>query len=339
MSIVFQENKSLKELNTFGVEAVANYYIEVNNEQELSDIFEDERIKDLPLLVLGGGSNMLFTRDFNGLVLHIKIGGIEVKEQGSDRYVTAGGGVVWNDLVQYCVNHGYAGIENLSLIPGTVGASPVQNIGAYGVELMDVFESCRAYDRILKTKVEFDKEACKFSYRDSIFKREGKDRYIITSVTLKLSTVPHLVLDYGAVLAELESRKVLNPSIKDVSKVISEIRVSKLPDPLTIGNSGSFFKNPIVKSEDFQKLQSVFMDIVHYPIQSDKIKLAAGWLIEQCGWKGVKVGNTGTWKNQALVLVNYGNANGLEVYEFSEAIIESVYKKFGVRIEREVNII
>src|SRR3546814_497917 len=180
---------------------------------------------------------------------------------------------------------------------------------------MDVFESCRAYDRVLKTWVEFDKAACKFSYRDSIFKREGKDRYIITTVTLKLSTVPHLVLDYGAVLAELQSRKISNPSIKDVSKVISEIRVSKLPDPLTIGNSGSFFKNPIIESVDFQKLQSIFMDIVHYPIQSDKVKLAAGWLIEQCGWKGVKVGNTGTWKNQALVLVNYGNANGLEVYE------------------------
>lgn len=339
MSIVFQENKSLKELNTFGVEAVADYFVEVINEQELSDIFEDERVKGLPLLVLGGGSNMLFTQNFNGLVLHIKIGGIKIKEQGSDRYVTAGGGVVWNDLVQYCVNHGYAGIENLSLIPGTVGAAPVQNIGAYGVELMNVFESCRAYDRVLKTWVEFDKAACKFSYRDSIFKREGKDRYIITSVTLKLSTVPDLVLDYGAVLAELENRKILNPSIKDVSKVVSEIRVSKLPDPLTIGNSGSFFKNPIIESVDFQKLQSIFMDIVHYPIQSDKVKLAAGWLIEQCGWKGVKVGNTGTWKNQALVLVNYGNANGLEVYEFSEAIIESVYKKFGVRIEREVNII
>jgi len=339
MSIVFQENKSLKELNTFGVESIANYFSEVNSEQELSDIFEDERIKNLPLLILGGGSNILFTKNFNGLVLHIKIGGIDVKEQGSDRYVTAGGGVVWNDLVQYCVNYGYAGIENLSLIPGTVGAAPVQNIGAYGVELMDVFESCRAYDRIHKSMVEFDKAACKFSYRDSIFKREGKDRYIITSVTLKLSTVPDLVLDYGAVLTELESRQILDPSIQDVSKVISEIRVSKLPDPLTIGNSGSFFKNPIIKREDFQKLQSVFKDIVHYPIQSDKVKLAAGWLIEQCGWKGVKIGNTGTWKNQALVLVNYRNASGIEVYEFSEAIIESVYKKFGVRIEREVNII
>ncbi len=339
MSILFQKNKSLKELNTFGVEALASYFCEVNSEQELIDIFNDEQIRNLPLLILGGGSNMLFTKNFNGLVVHIKIDGIEVMKQDSDRYVTAGGGVVWNDLVQYCVNHDYAGIENLSLIPGTVGASPVQNIGAYGVELMDVFESCRAYDRIDKKIIEFDKEACKFSYRDSLFKREGKDRYIITSVTLKLSTVPHLVLGYGAVLSELESRKIQNPSIKDVSKVVSEIRVSKLPDPLTIGNSGSFFKNPIIESDDFQKLQSVFKDIVHYPIQFDKVKLAAGWLIEQCGWKGIRVGNTGTWKNQALVLVNYGNASGTEVYEFSEAIINSVYKKFGVKIEREVNII
>ncbi|HUH19285.1 UDP-N-acetylmuramate dehydrogenase [Albibacterium sp.] len=339
MSIVFQENKSLKELNTFGVEALANYFCDVNSEQELIDIFKDEKIRNLPLLILGGGSNILFTKNFNGLVLHIKIDGIEVMKQDSDRYITAGGGVVWNDLVQYCVNHGYAGIENLSLIPGTVGAAPVQNIGAYGVELMDVFESCRAYDRIDKKIVEFDKRACKFSYRDSLFKREGKDRYIITSVTLKLSTVPHMVLGYGAVLSELENRKIQNPSIKDVSKVVSEIRVSKLPDPLTIGNSGSFFKNPIIEGDDFQKLQSIFKDIVHYPIQFDKVKLAAGWLIEQCGWKGVKVGNTGTWKNQALVLVNYGNASGTEVYEFSETIINSVYKKFGVKIEREVNII
>ena len=255
MNIVFQENKSLKELNTFGVEALADYFCEVNSEQELIDIFKNEQIRNLPLLILGGGSNMLFTKNFNGLVLHIKIDGIKVREQNSDRYVTAGGGVVWNDLVQHCVNHGYAGIENLSLIPGTVGAAPVQNIGAYGVELMDVFESCRAYDRIDKKIVEFDKDACKFSYRDSLFKRNGKDRYIITSVTLKLSTVPRLVLGYGAVLSELENRKIKNPSIKDVSKVVSEIRVSKLPDPLTIGNSGSFFKNPIIEGDDFQKLQ------------------------------------------------------------------------------------
>jgi UDP-N-acetylmuramate dehydrogenase len=339
MSIVLQKNKSLKKLNTFGVEAFANFFREIRSESELSEAFEEERIKNLPLLVLGGGSNILFTKNFSGLVLHIKIGGIEVREQGATRYVTAGGGVVWNDLVQYCVNQGYAGIENLSLIPGTVGAAPVQNIGAYGVELMDVFESCRAFDLHKKTIVEFDNEACKFSYRDSIFKREGKNRYIITSVTLKLSTTPNLILDYGVIIAELQNREIHNPTIKDVSEVVSQIRVSKLPDPLTIGNSGSFFKNPIIESEDFKTLQSVFMDIVHYPIQSDKVKLAAGWLIEQCGWKGAKVGNTGTWKNQALVLVNYGNATGLEVYEFSEAIIESVFKKFGIRIEREVNII
>lgn len=339
MSAAFQENRSLKKLNTFGVEAFATYFLEVNSEQDLFDIFEDERTKQFPILVLGGGSNILFTKNFDGIVLHIKIGGIQVNEQGTDRYVTAGGGVIWNDLVQYCVNHGYAGIENLSLIPGTVGAAPVQNIGAYGVELMDVFESCRAFDRQLKTMVEFDKAACQFSYRDSFFKREGKDRYIITSVTLKLSSIPKLVLNYGAILQELNNRKISDPTIKDVSKLVSEIRVSKLPDPLTIGNSGSFFKNPIIEKEDFQKLQSVFLDIVHYPIQSDRVKLAAGWLIEQCGWKGVQVGNTGTWKNQALVLVNYGNANGLEVYDFSEKIVESVFDKFGVRIEREVNII
>jgi len=339
MNIIIQENISLKEHNTFGVDAVAKYYANIENEKQIAELFEKEDVLTVPMLILGGGSNILFTRNFPGLILQIQIEGIKVKKAGTDIFVTAGGGVVWNDLVKFCVSHDFAGIENLSLIPGTVGAAPVQNIGAYGVELMDVFESCRAYDLLENKIVEFDKEACEFSYRDSFFKREGKGRYIITEVTLKLSTIPTLNISYGAVQSELQQREILRPTIQDVSKVISEIRVSKLPDPSTIGNSGSFFKNPIIEYEQFENLQSAFSDIVYYPIQSDKIKLAAGWLIEQCGWKGLKVGNTGTWKNQALVLVNNGNATGREVYDFSETIIKSVYEKFGVLIEREVNII
>jgi len=339
MNKVFEENKSLKELNTFGVEAFAKYYAKIESEEQLIQLFEKDCIQKTSLLILGGGSNILFTQNFIGLVLQIKIGGIKVRKEGLAIYVTAGGGVVWDDLVQFCVNHGFAGIENLSLIPGTVGAAPVQNIGAYGVELMDIFESCKAYDLIDEKIVEFDNNACEFSYRDSFFKRKGKGRYVITEVTLKLSAIPALNISYGAIQLELERRKIVQPTIQDVSKVVSEIRVSKLPDPSTIGNSGSFFKNPVIDIKEFEKLQSVFSDIVYYPIQPDKIKLAAGWLIEQCGWKGIRVGNTGTWKNQALVLVNNGNATGLEVYEFSETIIKSVYEKFGIIIEREVNII
>lgn len=338
MDIIFQRNKSLKQLNTFGVEAFAKYYAKVETEDQLISLLQKTDIMT-SIFVLGGGSNVLFTKDYDGLVLQIKIEGIRSKTIGTDVYVTAGGGVVWNDLVQYCVTHNFAGIENLSLIPGSAGAAPVQNIGAYGVELMDVFHSCRAYDLIHHTMVEFDREACEFSYRDSFFKRKGKEKYIITEITLKLSTIPKLNKEYGAIQFELERRNINSPTIQDISKVVSEIRQNKLPDPATIGNSGSFFKNPIVSTTQFESLKSTFSDIVYYPIQNDKIKLAAGWLIEQCGWKGRKVGNTGTWKNQALVLVNNGNATGLEVYEFSEQIIKSVYTKFGVLMEREVNIL
>lgn len=332
------KNQSLKPFNTFGVEVTANFFTEFQDERHLSFIFSQEEIKGLDVLVLGGGSNILFTKDFDGLVLLNRIGGIEVRHQEDDCFVTAGGGVVWNDLVSFCVQKDIGGIENMTLIPGTVGASPVQNIGAYGTELMDVFENCRAYDRRTGEMRIFTKEECHFSYRDSIFKNEGKDRYIITAVTLKLSMRPRLNLSYGAIQEELKRREISNPTIRDVSAVVADIRVNKLPDPSTIGNSGSFFKNPIISRAQFDDLQSSFSDIVYYPIQSGEVKLAAGWLIENCGWKGKRVGNTGTWRNQALVLVNYGNASGVEIYNFSEQIIESVFDKFGVRLEREVNI-
>jgi len=234
---------------------------------------------------------------------------------------------------------GYAGLENLSLIPGSVGAAPIQNIGAYGVELQDVFNSCTAFEIETGQIRTFTKAECHFGYRESIFKNELKGRYIITSVKFHLSLIPNLNLKYGAIGQELTTRHIIEPTISDVSKVVSHIRVSKLPDPSTIGNAGSFFKNPVISTPEFEALHARFPEVVNYPATDGAVKLAAGWLIEQCGWKGKVVGRTGTWKNQALVLVNHGGATGGEVFRFSSEIIDSVYAKFGVRLEREVNII
>lgn len=334
-----RENFTLKDLNTFGVEAHANWYVAIEDEADLRDLFTVEQWKNCERLVLGGGSNMLFVNDFNGLVIHLKIPGIRFEVSGDQVYVTAGAGVVWNELVNYCVAHGFAGIENLSLIPGSVGAAPVQNIGAYGVELQDVFHSCRALEIANVEFKTFTKEDCRFSYRDSVFKSEFKGLYIITEVRFKLSQTFKPALSYGAIADELRKREIADPGIKDLSEVVSAIRVSKLPDPTTIGNAGSFFKNPIIPESQFLKLKSDFPEMVNFPAGEGKIKISAGWLIELCGWKGKVVGNTGTWKNQALVLVNHGNATGMEIYKFSESIIENVYSKFGIQLEREVNII
>jgi UDP-N-acetylmuramate dehydrogenase len=337
--IQIHENYSLKPLNTFAIEASARWYTEINSEDDLAELFEDTQWNSVERLILGGGSNMLFTKDFEGLVIRMNIPGIRNETKRTNVFVTAGGGIVWNDLVNYCVCHELAGMENLSLIPGSVGASPIQNIGAYGVELMDIFYSCRAFEIATGTIRIFSNKECLFSYRDSIFKTRLKGKYIITEVTYKLSSEFHPQVSYGAITQELEKRGISNPSIKDISEVVSHIRVSKLPDPSTIGNAGSFFKNPLMAISDFIQLQSDFPDIVHYKVGDGLVKLAAGWLIEQCGWKGRAVGNTGTWKNQALVLVNHGNATGSEVFNLSETIIADVKKHFGVVLEREVNII
>ncbi|MEO8795263.1 MAG: UDP-N-acetylmuramate dehydrogenase [Daejeonella sp.] len=333
------ENHSLKSLNTFGVEAFARWFTEISSEEELEQLFADPNWNGAERLILGGGSNMLFVNNFEGLVIRMVIPGIRKEKIGDHVFVSAGAGVIWNDLVNYCVDHQLAGMENLSLIPGTVGASPIQNIGAYGVELQDIFYSCRAFDTQTGDVKIFTKEDCGFNYRDSIFKNEAKGRYIITEVTYKLNSDFFPSLSYGAISDELLKRGIADPGIKDVSEVVSSIRVSKLPDPSTIGNAGSFFKNPVIPLKNFVQLQSVFQDIVHYKVGEDSIKLAAGWLIEQCGWKGKVVGNTGTWKNQALVLVNHGNASGDDIYALSAAIITSVFDRFGIILEREVNII
>ncbi len=333
------ENFSLQDLNTFGVEANARWYTDINREGELKDLYAEPQWKDQPRLILGGGSNMLFTRDFEGLVIHMNIAGLKHEIKGDQVYVTAGAGEVWNDLVNYCVDHEFAGIENLSLIPGSVGASPIQNIGAYGVELQDIFYSCRAFEISTGSIRTFYKPECQFSYRDSVFKSALKGFYIITEVSFKLSKTFSPNVTYGAIRQELDTRGISKPGIKDISSVVSHIRVSKLPDPTTIGNAGSFFKNPIIPVAKFIQLQSNFPDIVYFPAIEGSVKLSAGWLIEQCGWKGRVVGNTGTWKNQALVLVNHGEATGNEILKLSEAIINTVNNMFDIKLEHEVNII
>lgn len=336
---IFQENISLKPYNTFSIPASTHYFVEVLTELALEELLNSKLIKEQPLLILGGGSNLLFTKDFDGLVIKMSIPGISAEVHGETVIVTAGAGVVWNDFVTYCVQNDFAGVENLSLIPGTVGASPIQNIGAYGVELKDVFESCSAYEIATGKRREFSHQDCHFGYRDSIFKNELKGKYIITGVSFRLSRIASINTQYGAIQEELARRGVSAPTIADVSSVVSHIRVSKLPDPSTIGNAGSFFKNPVIEQQDFLKIFEKFPELVHYPAGNGKVKLAAGWLIEQCGFRGKVVGQTGTWKNQALVLVNHGQASGQEVYSFSENIIDTVEARFGVRLEREVNIL
>jgi len=342
MELTVREHFPLKQYNTFGVEAFAKQYVEVQSEEALVWLFTDQQaLTRQRLLILGGGSNILFTKDFDGLVIRINIPGIQHAVSGNTATVTAGAGVIWNELVWYCVDRQFAGIENLALIPGTAGAAPIQNIGAYGVELKDVFVSCRVFDTQRGEFSTFDKTACRFSYRESYFKREAKGRYIITQVTLQLSLTPALNTSYGAIRAELAERDISDPTIKDVATVVSAIRTDKLPDPSTIGNSGSFFKNPIVSVQYLKQLQSTFpdKDFVCYPAGAGQVKIAAGWLIEQCGWKGKRIGDTGTWKNQALVLVNHQNASGSDIYELSERIIKDVQAQFGITLTREVNIL
>ncbi|RFZ82286.1 UDP-N-acetylmuramate dehydrogenase [Mucilaginibacter terrenus] len=334
-----QENVSLKNFNTFGIEASARYFAEISHPEELTELFADPQWHTVPRLVMGGGSNMLLVNNFDGIVIRLNIRGIEHRISHDDVVVEAGAGEVWNDLVNYCVDHGFAGMENLSLIPGSVGASPIQNIGAYGIELKDIFESCTAFELSTGEFRNFTKKECKFGYRESVFKGELAGQFIITSVKFGLSLIPNLNLKYGAIEQELAARGIISPTLKDVSQVVSHIRVSKLPDPSTIGNAGSFFKNPVISAEAFGPIQQKFPNIVNFPAGDGQVKLAAGWLIEQCGWKGKTVGHTGTWKNQALVLVNHGGATGNEVYNLSSQIIDSVYTKFGVTLQREVNII
>lgn len=334
------EHASLKELNTFHIDAKAAWFTTLTSVEALSEMVQDGVFRRFRYMLMGGGSNMLFTRDFDGLIIKNELHGIYVVEE-NDHYVwvQAAAGESWHKLVLFCVGHGYSGIENLSLIPGTTGAAPIQNIGAYGVELKDVFHSLEAVNLFTGKNEIFDKEACAFGYRDSIFKNEHKGKYCITSITLQLKKYPELNVTYGAIRDTLDKMGVVSPGIKDISDAVMRIRRSKLPDPHEIGNAGSFFKNPEISAEAFAVLKSQFPEIPGYPTDHQRIKVPAGWLIEQCGWKGKRVGNTGSHKDQALVLVNYGNATGNEIYALALEIQSSVLKKFGINIHPEVNII
>jgi len=334
------ENKSLKHLNTFGIDASARYFAECTSLEDIKAVLSDKRYAGATKLILGGGSNLLFTKDFDGLVIKNNLKGVElVKEDADFYYVRSAGGEVWHEFVMHCIDHNYAGLENLSLIPGNVGASPMQNIGAYGVEIKDSFHELQAFHINDKALHIFTNTDCKFGYRESVFKRELKDQFIITAVTFKLHKHPVLNTSYGAIEKELEAMGVTEPTIQSVSKAVCNIRSSKLPDPKKIGNAGSFFKNPEVAKSKYEALLGEFPGVVGYPLENGNVKLAAGWLIEQCGWKGKSFGDAGVHKLQALVLVNYANAKGNEIYDLSTKILESVKEKFGVELEREVNII
>ena len=290
-------------------------------------------------MILGGGSNVLFTGNFDGLIIKNKLGGLEViAESDTEVLVRAGAGVVWHDLVMFCVDRGYGGIENLSLIPGCVGAAPMQNIGAYGVEVKDVFDELTAFNLNEKVEQTFTAVECEFGYRESVFKRRLKGRYLISSIQLRLSKQPKINTSYGAIESELESMKIQDPTIKDVSRAVINIRSSKLPDPAELGNAGSFFKNPIVSNEKAEEMKSLHSDIPTYAF-GDASKVAAGWLIEQCGFKGKRFGNCGSHAKQALVLVNYGGSNGGEIFQLSEQIQAAVLDKFGINLEREINVV
>ncbi len=334
-----QENISLKPYNTFGIDVNARYFVEVTTIPELIAALS---LKNYPEpFILGGGSNMLLTKDLNKLVIYVNLKGKYIISQDtSHALVTAMAGENWHELVQWALAHNLGGIENLSLIPGNVGSAPIQNIGAYGVELKDVFERCTAVHSKTKKQKTFSLKACKFGYRTSIFKEKEKGNYIITSVTLKLTKNNHKInTTYGAIESYLQEQNIKDPTIQDVSNAVIAIRKSKLPDPAEIGNSGSFFKNPVIPKQAFNTLQQKYPNMPFYKVSEDQYKVPAGWLIEQCGFKGKRFGDAGVHTKQALVLVNYGSATGKEILELSNKIQETVKKQFDIALENEVNII
>ena len=334
------ENNPLLKLNTFGVDVKAKYFTSINTINELIEVTKTNVFKDLELLILGGGSNILFTKDFDGLVILNNIKGKEIIEQNQQSiFLKIGAGENWHELVMYCVDNGWGGIENLSLIPGNTGTAPMQNIGAYGVEIKETFVELEALEISSGKIVKFNNSDCEFGYRESVFKNKMKNQYIILNITLELKKNPVLNINYGDVKAILESQNIKNPDIKEVSNAIISIRQSKLPDPKKIGNSGSFFKNPIVSLNLLELIKKKYPNVVYYEINENEFKIAAGWLIERAGWKGKKFNNYGVHEKQALVLVNYGLANGMEIFELSEKIILDIKDKFGITLEREVNII
>jgi len=348
----------LAKLNTFGIKAKAEFFVEIKNEEDLKELFFLKEFKKNEKLFLGGGSNVLFTKDFGGIVVLNKLKGIEIlKEDDKNIWIKSMGGELWNDLVNFCVKRNFWGVENLSLIPGTVGATPVQNIGAYGVEVKDVIDSVEAYDIKNGEKKIFQNTDCAFGYRDSIFKNKLKGKYFISAVIFKLSKIPNLNIKHKALKDYLEKparnafsradaggNKIVRYSPKDISDAVAEIRKSKLPNPKILGNAGSFFKNVYISSEKLEELKKNYPDILYFE-EEGAVKIPAGWLIEKCGprqggasWKGYRQGNVGVHDKQALVLVNYGGATGKEVKDLADQIAASVFEKFGLKLEPEVNL-
>lgn len=333
------ENFRLKKYNTFGIDVAARYFTSFTSAEEL-ELLLDELMSIQQKIILGGGSNILFTKDFEGLVLKNDIPGITIINEDRDFvYLQAGAGVNWHTLVTYCVDHNYGGVENLSLIPGNVGATPMQNIGAYGVEIKDVFYELQAFDMLEKVHRVFTIADCEFGYRESVFKKKYKDRFAILNVTFRLTKNPVFNISYGAIEEELKRMGVDKLSIKAISDAVVNIRTSKLPNPALIGNAGSFFKNPEISKQELHQLKQIEPAIPSFKINDDTYKIAAAWLIEQCGWKGYRKGDAGCYEKQALVLVNYGAATGNEIYSLGQEIRISVKEKFGIALEREVNIL
>ncbi|MEO9476627.1 MAG: UDP-N-acetylmuramate dehydrogenase [Cyclobacteriaceae bacterium] len=338
--MLIEQNFSLKSHNTFHIDVRADYMASIKTQEDIEDIFADYKFRSKKKLILGGGSNVLFTRNFLGLVMKMEISGISVVEDSDDSVIVGfGAGENWHQCVLWCIESGFGGVENLSLIPGTIGAAPMQNIGAYGVEMKEVFHSLEAYEIKTGKTVRFYNEDCKFGYRYSIFKGALKDKYVITRVYLRLTKKPVFNIAYGNLKEKLDEMGVQELSLKNVSQAVIDIRQSKLPDPLDIGNAGSFFKNPVVETDYFEALKAAFDSIPGYKIDDNTTKIPAGWMIDQCGWKGRRIGEVGVHEKQALVLVNHGSGTGKEIVELSEMVQESVFKRFGVQLEPEVNFI
>jgi UDP-N-acetylmuramate dehydrogenase len=339
--IAIQENVDLKPYNTFGLEASARYFVVVRTVNELKEVIHNEVFRQNRVLIVGGGSNLLLTKDFEGVVIKNEVVGVSVIEE-NDANITlrVGAGENWHVFVMYCVQKNYGGIENLSLIPGTVGAAPMQNIGAYGVEIKEVIRNVEAVSLLNGEVRSFSKEECRFGYRESIFKQELKDKYFISSITLTLSKKDHrLNTSYGAINEVLQQKNVKSPSIKAISEAVIEIRQKKLPDPKMIGNAGSFFKNPSIEREKFDALKEKFPTMPSFPGENNLVKIPAAWLIEQNGWKGKTLENIGVHKDQALVLVNYGGGEGKKIWQLALDIQRSVNEKFNITLTPEVNVI
>lgn len=338
--MTIHENVSLKPHNTFGVDSTARYLVELFDIDELSDIITFSKEKKLPILFLGGGSNILFTDDVEMIVVKVMNKGIEVVYEDDEIIeIEVAAGEIWDELVEYTVKNGWGGIENLSLIPGTVGAAPIQNIGAYGVELKDVIVSVNAIMTDSFVNKVFEIDECEFGYRTSVFKNKLKNKIFIYSVNLKLSKKPTIKIEYGTIKFELEKKQIANPTIFDLREIIIRIRESKLPNPIEIGNAGSFFKNPVIPKEELVKVESKFPDIPTFNVDDYFVKIPAGWLIEKSGLKGYRKKEVGIHNEQALVIVNYGNATGKEIISFKDFVKEKVYSIFGIHLEEEVNII